>query len=328
MANLKTFCKTLADLVKGFEAAYPDIVNSGMGEATLRLSYLDRFFEALGWDVRNEAQVPLHAREVLVEPPSDIQGHRKRPDYLFRTGGIDKFICEAKRPRDNIQRHYFQAQNYIYNMRLWVGVLSDFEHLIVFVVGGQPNKDRPFDPVPGWRLHYSQFERNAENIWNLLSRSNVAAGSIEQLAQSLPKVLRRGRQGWLLKPDRNKTVDNEFLSYLEGQRRRLSKLLHDENTKLTTGQSRYWSEWELNEAIQRIIDRILFQRICEDRDIDTGHLLKAIHDEWESQGRHEGQLWPMLIGNFQHLHRTFNGGIYGKPGEPAHFIDELLISDS
>lgn len=328
MADFDSFRKTLLELVEGFHMAYPEIVHGGLDEANLRLTYLDLLFEALGWDVRNTQRAPLHAREVVVEPPSGPRGRRKRPDYVFRVGGIDKLVCEAKRPRDHIERHYFQIQNYVYNLRLWVGVLSDFEHLIVFVVGGQPHKERPFDPAPGWRLHYRDFEGAARRIWDLLARENVATGSLERFAQSLPKVPGKAKQGWLLKPDRNKTVDNVFLSYLEEQRRHLAKSLHDDNMELPNGQARYWSERELNEGTQRIIDRTLFQRICEDRDIDIGHDLGGIRDEWEAKGRRKGQLWPALVSNFRHLHRTFNGGIYGKPGEGPHFIDELQVSDS
>ena len=32
----------------------------------------------------------------------------------------------------------------------------------------------------------------------------------------------------------------------------------------------------LSESVQRILDRILFIRICEDRDIDTGPTLSSI----------------------------------------------------
>ena len=78
-----------------------------------------------------------------------------------------------------------------------------------------------------------------------------------------PKIARKGKQGWLLKPDRTQTVDAKFLAYLEDQRARLAQVLHDDNR-------REWSEREFNEATQRIIDRILFQRIHA-QECHTGH---------------------------------------------------------
>lgn len=321
MTTLLKFKQKLRSLVQGFEAIYPEIRSQGLDEANLRLSYLDPFFESLGWDIRNTAQASLHAREVIVEPPSNVGGRKKRPDYLFRIGGIDKFLCEAKRPRQNIANHYFQIQNYVYNARLWVGVLSDFEHLIVFVVGAQPQKDRPFSPVPNWRLHYTQFEENAERIWNLLSKENVRTGGLERFAQSVPKVTRRGKQGWLIPPDRNRTIDNDFLNFLEAERIKLSKLLHDQNAI-------DWSSLNLTEGTQLIIDRLLFQRICEDRNIDVGKSLRSALNDWEARGEKEGYLWPIVTTNFHHLSKLFNGGIYGKAPEDKHFIDGLSVSDA
>lgn len=325
MADYSTFADELGRLVRKFETLYPEIRTSGLDEANLRLGFLDSFFDALGWDIRNTNNASLYAREVIVEPPSTTGKLRKRPDYLFRVGGIDKFICEAKRPRDHIDRHAFQLQNYVYNSRLWVGALSDFEFFIVYVVGAQPRRDRPFDPVRGWRLHYQDFIARARDIWDLFSREAVAAGSLERFAQSLPKASGRARQGWLLKPDRTRAVDLTFLAYLEDQRERLAKTLHDQNRG--PDRSSHWSDSELTEATQRLIDRVLFQRICEDRDIDVGHPLRKTAEEWAAHGSLHGRLWPSLVANFRHMHRTFNGGIYGRPNDKKHFIDGLHVDD-
>src|SRR5882724_4370575 len=227
VATFDEFVAKLMDLVQGFDQHLPSIAEQGLGEADLRIEYLDALFRALGWDVGNRKHVPLHARELVVEPPQRMQGGSKRPDYLFRIGGVDKFICEAKKPRDHIDRHFFQTQIYIYNLRLWLGVLSDFEYFIVFAVGGAPNKDSPFDPIPGWRLHFTNYEAKAQAIWDLFSRDAVAGGSLERYVQELEKIPTKARQGWLIKPDRTKQVDSDFLEFLEDQRARLSKELHD-----------------------------------------------------------------------------------------------------
>lgn len=176
--------------------------------------------------------------------------------------------------------------------------------------------------MPGWRLHYRNYEALAKNIWDLFARDNVADGSLEKFAQAQPKIPRKGKQGWLLRPDRTNAIDTKFLAYLEAERSRLAKSLHDDNPDYR------WSDQDLNEASQRTIDRILFQRICEDRNINVGRMLRATYDEWDKRGLAKGQLWPMLMANFRHLHRTFNGGIYGRPGSEAHFVDKLRVSDA
>jgi hypothetical protein len=321
MTAFEEFSLRLKELVNSFGHHFSTIREQGLGEAELRIEYLDALFTSLGWDVNNSRHAPLHAREVVVEPPHRFQGGSKRPDYLFRIGGVDKLICEAKRPLDHIERHFFQTQNYVYNLRLWVGILSDFEHFIVFAVGGAPQKEHPFDPIPGWRLHFTNYEARASAIWELFSRDAVAAGSIERFVQDLEKVSARARQGWLIKPDRIRQVDDDFLEFLEQQRARLSRELHDDNPH------ERWTDQSLTEATQCIIDRILFQRICEDRQIDPGRSLRSILDDWSSRGQVMGQLWATLISAFRHLRRVFNGGLYGVPSDPPHFVEGLKVAD-
>ena len=58
--------------------------------ATTRLLRLASFFKALGWDVENEAGLPHHQREVIVERgESETTG---RPDYSFRIGAFQYLI--------------------------------------------------------------------------------------------------------------------------------------------------------------------------------------------------------------------------------------------
>lgn len=148
----------VAKLCQRFSGSTREMREQGFDEATLRLEYLDPFFAALGWNIWNDPPQPLHLRDVIVENRTQSTIEVGRVDYLFRTNGLNRWLCEAKKPFDNIGRHAFQVQNYTYNMRLWVGVLADFEHFIVYVVGGKPSKDMPFTPVPGWRLHFTDYE--------------------------------------------------------------------------------------------------------------------------------------------------------------------------
>jgi Alw26I/Eco31I/Esp3I family type II restriction m6 adenine DNA methyltransferase len=322
--SLTTFRSATAQLVKRFRASAPDYVSSGYDEQSLRLEYLNSFFEALGWDVRNAAGAPPHLKDVRVEnPTSSGEGTgRKRADYVFRIGGMDRLVCEAKKFPEDLERHHFQIQNYVFNLRLWVGVLTNFERLEVFVVGGKPDKQNPFAPVAGWTIHYSEYEKRSEDIWNLLSRSAVEGGSLEHFIQNLPKVTtRRVRQGWLIKPERTRQVDYEFLNYLDDQRKRLAKVLVHDNPDIN------WGESGVNEAVQKIIDRILFQQVCEDRDIDTERGLSSLLKEWEGAGQRKGALWPALVANFHRMAVTFNGGLYGEAHGPRHFVDDLVVRD-
>jgi hypothetical protein len=191
----------------------------------------------------------------------------------------------------------------------------------------------------------------------LLARDRIAVGSIDAALDALPKKATgtgKARQQWLIKPDRNRALDNDFLEFLDETRRDLASDIYKNNDhdELLEGN-------KLTEACQRVIDRILFLRICEDRDIDTGQRLQSIVEKWrkhtgdEDTGRRAHQqpmelhdappvnygsdgirapkdsLWRYVVRHFRALDRRppthvpfFNGNLF-KP----HFTETLVISD-
>ncbi len=68
-------------------------------EAQVRQEFIDPFFAALGWDVRNEQGDAEAYKDVVHEDTLRISGSgTTAPDYSFRIGGTRKFFVEAKRP--------------------------------------------------------------------------------------------------------------------------------------------------------------------------------------------------------------------------------------
>jgi len=350
------FEKELNRLVASFERNLPELKSADYVEAKLREDFLNPFFRALGWDMENRAGLVQSKREVEVESRTQIQGRQKRADYLFRAEGRERFVCEAKKPAEELHSRYaFQAKRYAWNKDLPVAVLTDFEELKIFIVGGKPRLDEP--QVGEWKSwHFKQYPLIAQELWDLLARDKVAAGSIDHLIESLPKPPAgkgKAHQQWLLKPDRSRSLDVEFLNLLDEARRELASdlLRHNDRDDLLEGT-------KLNEAIQRILDRILFLRICEDRDIDTGIRLDSIVETWrrnfdKEDGRRAHQkplelreeppayagyvgirapkdsLWRAIVRHFRALDRRppshvpyFNGNLFKE-----HFCEELVVSD-
>ncbi len=355
-ATSESFQGEVARLVEIFGKNLAAYKSGGYDEASLRQEFLNPLFRALGWDIENKAGLILQRREVEIESRTQIGGRQKRADYLFRTHPTDRFVCEAKKPAEELHATYaFQAKRYAWNKGLALAVLTDFEEMKVFIVGGKPFKEEP--DVGLWKTwHFLQYPAVAQEIWNLLSRERVAAGSIDQLIEALPKrpaAKGKAKQGWLIKPDRSRALDTDFLNFLDEARRELASdlLRHNDRADLLEGT-------QLNEAVQRILDRILFLRICEDRDIDTGRPLDRLVRSWRDDGDpgaarrarqqplelHEeppahhggsglrapkGTLWHTLVRHFRSLDRRppshipfFNGNLF-KP----HFSEELVVSD-
>jgi predicted type IV restriction endonuclease len=138
------FENELTRLVAHFDRHLADFKGPAYDEANVRKDFLDPFFRALGWDMDNRSGLIPRDREVEIESRTSFAGRHRRADYLFRAGGIDRFVCEAKKHSVELDfRHAFQAKRYAWNKGVHVAVLTDFEHLKVYAVGGRPRLDQP-----------------------------------------------------------------------------------------------------------------------------------------------------------------------------------------
>lgn len=324
-AGFERFQAELARLVAQFEKNFKHYQSAAYDEASVRQEFLDPLFRALGWDVENKrGLIPQH-REVEIESRTEIAGRQKRADYLFRTDRQDRFVCEAKKPAEKLHAGYaFQAKRYAWNKGLVLAVLSDFEEMKLYLVGAKPHPDET--EAGEWTTwHFLEYAKHARAMWDLLSRDAVAGGSIDRLVAALPrKPVRKtkAKQQWLFKPDRARAIDADFLDFLDEARRGLASDLirHNDRADLLEGT-------RLDEAVQRILDRLLFLRICEDRDIDTGRPLANILKVWRD--RKETPLWREIVAHFRALDRRpashipyFNGNLFKE-----HFSEDLDVGD-
>jgi hypothetical protein len=314
----ETFKVELTRLTAAFRKNLSHFKSEAYDESALRNDYLNPLWRAFGWDVENAQGATQPLREVQIESRVDIAGRKKRADYLFRTDGIDRFICEAKKPREDLSdRDAYQAQRYAFNLKLLNAALTNFEYLKLFVVGGKPDQDAPWDVCKQW--HFLEYVDKAQELWDLFARENVGSGSLDKFVASLPKKVIKGkaRQGWLIVPDRVRTVDADFLAYIEEQREELAKDLVRQNPSVE------WSDELLNECIQRILDRVLFVRICEDRDIDTGRTLENLLRDWQQIAANRASLYSRVVAHFNSLDESFNGALFCK----GHESERLKVSD-
>ncbi len=280
-ASLDSFKAELARLVARFSGQLPFFTGPDYSEAKLREDFLNPFFAALGWDVGNRKGLIHTEREVDIEVRAEFSGRQRRADYVFRIDRREWFTCEAKKPSESLHEgHAYQAKSDAYARGIAFAILSDFEETRMYVVGARPTRADPM--VMGqWRhFHFLKYEESAAEIWGLLAYENVRGGSIPRLMDGLPKRPSRamGTRGYVLRPDRSRAMDAEFLSFLDGARQRLGSDLLKHNAR-----EDLLLDNRLNEAAQRILDRLVFIRICEDRAIDTGTLLFSIFRDWWRQ---------------------------------------------
>ena len=146
-------------------------------------------------------------------------------------------------------------RRYAWSAKLPLSILTDFEELAVYDCRTRPADQ---DKASVARVNYYTFEEYADRwreIWDVFSREAVWAGSFDQYAETA-----KGKRG-------TTPVDAEFLKEIEGWRDVLARNLALRNAALSID--------ELNDAVQRTIDRIIFLRMAEDRGIEPYERLTA-----------------------------------------------------
>ncbi|MBW4056848.1 MAG: N-6 DNA methylase [Proteobacteria bacterium] len=269
-------------LIQQFTDRGQEVVHTDYLEAQVRTQFLDRFFGALGWDVSN------HKEATVEKSQAREDGSKKRADYAFHVSGKEFFV-EAKKPSENLDAnkdHAIQARMYAYSANHPAVILTDFEEFYVYKGRGVVPKDADDAKVAIISelscKSYLDYPAKWDAIWDAFSRESVLAGSLEKI----PGVV-TDKKGAM-------PVDQLFLADIEKWRKSLAENIHTNNPNLPRR--------TLNEAVQKTIDRIVFLRICEDRDIEEyGQILKA--------GKSDS-VYKALCNLFRQADTRYNSGLF------------------
>ncbi|MCK4330546.1 N-6 DNA methylase [candidate division WOR-3 bacterium] len=275
----------IGKLVKRFGENISQYKKLNYDEANTRTDFIDPFFENLGWDVANKQGYAEQYREVVREAKVIVAGKHSAPDYSFRIGGIRKFFVEAKKPVRDLKHEIspaYQLRRYAYTAKLPLSILTDFEEFSVYDTRIKPT---PKDSASCARIFYCGYKdylKNIEFIYETFSKEGILQGSFDRYVESNKK--KRGTS----------EVDKEFLKLIDKWREKLAKNIALRNKSL--------SLYELNFAIQKIVDRIIFLRITEDRQIEDYGKLQILINGTNTYRR--------LMQVFLHSDKKYNSGLF------------------
>ncbi len=300
--------KEIADLIERFERNRESYLSGQYNETQLRREFLDPFFSALGWDVENKQGYAEAYKEVIHEDALKIGSATKAPDYCFRIGSVKKFFVEAKKPAVNLKDDIspaFQLRRYAWSAKLPLSILTDFEEFVVYDCRIKPVQTDNASTGRVMYFTYKDYPAKWDELVSIFSREAVLKGSFDKYAESTK--LKKGTA----------TVDDAFLTEIEDWRDLLARNIAIRNPDL--------SQRELNFAIQRTIDRIVFLRICEDRGI-------------EEYGRLQTQLngtnvYKRLVQLFSQADDRYNSGLFHfqrekeRHEEPDNLTPNISIDD-
>ena len=273
-------------LVQKYEQGKEVYRTSRFNETQVRNEFLDPLFEILGWDIRNSASKNTNEREVLLEESikANAASHTKKPDYTFRLFGERKFFLEAKKPCVHIEREddpAKQVRRYGFTAGLKISVLSNFEHLYIYDTSYPVEQNDTRVKAIVREYKYTDYEDAAEELLEYLGKESVYSGHFDEVWSEIEANVN------------HKSVDELFLQQINNWRLMLGKEILNCNPEIEME--------ELGDVVQSYINKILFLRVCEDRNIEMYQSLLQIADH---------NSYQELIAKFKAADSRYNSGLF------------------
>lgn len=240
-------------------------------ETEVRIDFVNPFFKLLGWDVDNEARLPQHLREVVHEASviveEDGANKTKKPDYSFRVGAETLFYLETKKPAVDIttdRTSAFQLRRYGWSGNLKISILTNFTDLYIYDCTVRPVENDDIGVALIAHYSYTEYVDKFDEIYSLISKEAAVTGQFEKVFGNITGAYRR------------EPFNEYFLTQIKEWRDMLGADIAARNSSIDNE--------TLNICVQRILNRILFLRICEDRNFEKYETLRKItsYDELKS----------------------------------------------
>lgn len=263
-------------------------------EAETKTKFIEPLFEALGWNIRG---IKKSNDKITLEETIS----KGRVDYGYWLNGVQKFYLEAKSLKETDilfgKGYDKQAINYSWLSSCSWAVLTNFRQLAVY------NADKP-EGEHFFTIHAHDFLDKDKEKLELLSKESFEKNRLNDKAQEWGKSLAKV------------PVDKQLLSDLIEFRVLLSKDIVKNNP------GKLKNEEELDEAVQKILDRLIFIRNAEDRELEPNELQKNFR-QWAAQGR--GNLLRKIKEVYKKYDTTYNSKLFEDgPYEHLTISNEAL----
>jgi methylase of polypeptide subunit release factors len=265
----------IQEIVDRFDALGPE--GRRYNESRTVNDFIIPLFAALGWDVRNKRTTDEVVPEERVS--------RGRVDWAFRLRSVPVFYLEAKRPTVSLDDPgpAHQAITYAYNKGVTWAILTNFESLRVYNAewdAPNPNLNLFFE------IKHADYGTDPRMLW--LTRDAFAGGVLNAEADKANRRLRKTPVGERLFADLL-AFRGMFRYYL-------------------TGHNPHIAASEIDRAVQRLLDRLIFIRTAEDRGIEAQHLMPLVREL--RAAKKVNDLWPHVLGLFRDLDKIYDSQLF------------------
>jgi len=289
----ETAKRKVMDLVKEFQNT-PDDEFDKKSEEQIKFLFIEPLLEALNWkkqDIEKEARV--------------LKG---RADYILKLENQNALVIEAKRTNVELtEDEGRQAVSYAYHRKIKFAVLTNFREIRIYHALSNIkniNKNLLKDEKGYLWIKCENFVSQFDRLW-LLSRDSCENAEINKLLSAKDEKLA-------------KPVDKSILADLLSFREWLSKDLKKLREHLTKEQ--------IDEIVQILIDRLIFMRSVEDRNLEEREFLLKIVADFE-EGRTPKRIWESLLTEFRRFHKEYNSELFSEGLlEKEAFFDETELT--
>lgn len=250
-------------------------------EAQVRTDFIDKFYIALGWDVNHQEQTNPFEQEVKVEVSQRQEGETgsKRADYAFYLAPNYKkpqFFVEAKQPSKALMTNkdfYFQTAKYGWNAGTGVSILTDFEEIVIINCIIKPDYEKILEcHIDSFTYKDFRDKDKFRKFYNQFSHEAVQEGKLREYVKNIATKTAGGER-----INETVSIDHTFLKYIEAKRLEMAQAIHAKNPDLDS--------YQLTEATQKVIDRLVFMRFLEDKNIEPENILHNISTAEDPWGR-------------------------------------------
>lgn len=258
-----------------------------LDEAKTKQGFIIPLFRALGWDFDNISEVS-----------PEENASKGRVDFAFKLNGVSQLYLEAKPTKASLTNPNYIKQiiTYAYNKGVTWAILTNFHELRLFNAQGK----NPFIT-----LSYDNYVTNFDKLW-LLSRESLEKGLLNKEAT---------QSGTL--PLSVSPIETHLFIQLRQWREVLFNQLRGYNKDLKFSQ--------IDEVIQKLFNRLIFIRTCEDRGIEEKKLLSTIH--LSKTGGLKGELIFSIQEIFGEYDNYYDSDLFSKHLADKSFIDSVAVRD-
>ena len=209
-------------------------------EQTTR-SYIEKLLEIFGWNCLNPLEVD---QELTIES----EFRHKRPDYIFKRGNKTLAYLDTKTFSDKIKndkKSAFQIRAYGWSTSLPCSFLTNFKEFAIYDTRYKPIEDDAPDTARVFYMTIDEIFSNLEDLTPYLHKHEMQNGSLSIRFPTEQDDL----------PEGTKSLDEDFADMLLSEKEKMANSLLASSNDIS----------RISKYCQKLIDIILFLRVCEGR---------------------------------------------------------------